>query len=96
MMTDSSQFNIACRACHGGRFPDLPPGLQAGARGCTPEAAEKLSFWVAGHVQAIHRFDRLSLLEGTSSAERLQFLTTRLNAVVAGFGSGSLRGCRIM
>lgn len=47
-------------------------------------------------MQAVHRFDKFSLLELTSTAERLQLLTTRLNAVAAGFGEGSLRGCRIM
>ena len=47
-------------------------------------------------MQAVHRFDRLSLLEMTSTTERLQLLTSRLNAVAAGLGEGNLRACRIM
>ncbi len=60
------------------------------------EAAEQLSFWVAGLMQAVHRFDRLALLEMTSTTERLQLLTSRLNAVATGLGEGNLRACRIM
>ena len=89
-----------CRTCHRGRFPELPAYIQRIRDLQSPDqlqgAAERLSFWVAGLMQAVHRFDRLSLLEMTSTKERLELLTSRLNAVAAGLGEGNLRACRIM
>ena len=70
--------------------------MQQGGSPPTPESAEKLSFWIAGLLQAVHRFDRLSLLELTDTTERLQLLTARLDAVAGRFQEGSMRGCRIM
>ena len=70
--------------------------MTRGGEAATPESAENLSFWMAGLMQAVNRYDRLALLEATSTVERLRLLTARLNVVAEGLGEGRFRGCRIM
>lgn len=91
------EFALLVRSSHGGHIPENPAFMRNMGEALTPEAAEKVSFWVGSLIQSFSRYtDRLPLLELTNTAERLTRMSGILDNVVESLDEGNIRGCRIV